>query len=134
MASGQAVSRAPTLHPPRPSDRELLERGVELELIEGVIDAAAGGGRLLAIEGPPGIGKTALISAAKELGQRAGMQVLHARGLELEQPFSYGVVRQLFEPVFTRLAADERAEVLEGAARLAAPLFDVAQLGAEPAG
>ncbi len=37
---------------------ELLERERELAAVEGLI-GAVGGGRLLAIEGPPGIGKTA---------------------------------------------------------------------------
>ena len=48
--------------------RELLERDNELALVTGLIGAARDGGRLLAIEGPPGIGKTALIAAAKALG------------------------------------------------------------------
>ncbi len=99
----------------------------------GLIAAIAGGGRLLAIEGPPGIGKTALIAEAKALAQEAGMQVLGARGSELERSFSYGVVRQLFEPLLASLPADERAELLAGAAALAAPLFDPAQVAAEPA-
>ena len=62
------------------------------------------------------------------------MQVLGARGSELERSFSYGVVRQLFEPLVASLSADERAELLEGAAALAAPLFDPAQVAVEPAG
>ena len=52
------------------------------------------------------------------------MQVLGARGSELERSFSYGVVRQLFEPLLASLPAEERAELLSGAAGLAAPLFD----------
>ncbi|MDQ6805803.1 MAG: AAA family ATPase [Actinomycetota bacterium] len=115
------------------AERTLLERDIELEAIEDLIGAAASGGRLLAIEGAPGIGKTALIAAARTLAEAAGMRVLRARGSELEHPFSYGVVRQLFEPLLTHLAAEERAELLEGAAKLAAPLFDVEHLAAEPA-
>jgi DNA-binding CsgD family transcriptional regulator/tetratricopeptide (TPR) repeat protein len=61
------------------------------------------------------------------------MQVVGARGSELERTFSYGVVRQLFEPLLARLPADERAEALDGAAVLAMPLFDPAQLAAPPA-
>ncbi len=83
MASGQAGSSAPTLKPPVLADRGLLERDIELAAIGGLIDVAPNGGRLLAIEGPSGIGKTALISAAKAMGQVAGMRVLHARGLRL---------------------------------------------------
>jgi DNA-binding CsgD family transcriptional regulator len=109
---------------------ELLERDTELATVEGLVDA---GGRLLAIEGPPGIGKTALIAEAKSRAQAAGLQVLGARGSELERSFSYGVVRQLFEPFLASLPEKERAELLSGAAALAAPLFDPAQLSAEPA-
>lgn len=112
----------------------LLERDGELAAIESVIDAAATGGRLLAIEGPPGIGKTSLLSEVRDLGLKAGMRVLGGRGSELERSFSYGVVRQLFEPVLASLSAEEQADSLAGAASLAATLFDPAQVAAEPAG
>lgn len=114
-------------------DGHLLERETELAVIEDLIGAAAVGGRLLAIEGPPGIGKTSLVAEAKSKGQEAGMQVLGARGSELERPFSYGVVRQLFEPFLAGLPDEERAELLAGAAALATPVLDPAQLTAEPA-
>jgi DNA-binding CsgD family transcriptional regulator/tetratricopeptide (TPR) repeat protein len=91
------------------------------------------GGHLLAIEGPPGIGKTALLAEAKALGQKAGLEVLSARGSELEDSFSYGVVRQLFEPLLASVPAEERAELLAGAAALAAPLFEPAAVAVEPA-
>jgi DNA-binding CsgD family transcriptional regulator/tetratricopeptide (TPR) repeat protein len=110
--------------------RELLERDAELATVEGLAGAR---GRLLVIEGPPGIGKTALIAEAKGRAQGAGVQVLSARGSELERSFSYGVVRQLFEPFLASLPAEERAELLTGAAELAAPLFDPTQIGADPA-
>ena len=112
---------------------ELLERDVERAAVERLIAAAQAGFHLLALEGPPGIGKTALIAETKALGQAAGMHVLGGRGSELERSFSYGVVRQLFEPFLASLAADERAELYVGAAALAAPLFDPAKLAAEPA-
>src|SRR6266536_1170860 len=112
---------------------DLLERDAEVAAVGGLIDAITDGGRLLAIEGPPGIGKTALIAEARALAQEAGLQVLGARGSELERSFSYGVVRQLFEPLLASLPGDERAELLEGAAALAAPLFDPAQVTVEPA-
>jgi hypothetical protein len=40
----------------------LLERQTELAALTSLIAATPGGGRLLAIEGPPGIGKTALMA------------------------------------------------------------------------
>ena len=118
---------------PFPLQPDLIERDTELTAVTGLIAASPGGGRLLAIEGPPGIGKTALMMEAKTLAQEAGMQVLGARGSELERSFSYGVVRQLFEPLLTSHSADEQAELLAGSAALAAPLFAPAQLAVESA-
>jgi hypothetical protein len=112
---------------------DLLERAAERAAVARLITAIPDGGRLLAIEGPPGIGKTALMAEARALAQEAGLQVLGARGSELERSFSYGVVRQLFEPLVASLPVDERAELLEGAAALAAPLFDPSQVAAEAA-
>jgi DNA-binding CsgD family transcriptional regulator len=111
----------------------LLDREVELAVVEDLVGGVSGGGRLLVIEGPAGIGKSSLVAEIRARGLRAGMQVLGARGSELERAFSYGVVRQLFEPLLARQRAEERAELLAGAAALAKPLFDPAQLTAEPA-
>jgi DNA-binding CsgD family transcriptional regulator len=122
--------------PPRQalsSQLDLLERDTELATIDAVISAAHGSDRLLAIEGPPGIGKTSLVVETRTRAQKAGMQVLGARGSELERAFAYGVVRQLFEPVLARLLAEDRRELLAGAAALAASVFDPAQLEAESA-
>ncbi|MFL5829199.1 MAG: AAA family ATPase, partial [Solirubrobacteraceae bacterium] len=112
---------------------ELLERELELEAVDGLI-GAVGSGRLLAIEGPPGIGKTALLAEARERGRAAGLRVLGARGSQLERSFSYGIVRQLFEPLLAAESADGRAGLLAGAAVLAAPVFDPAQVVGDPVG
>ena len=112
---------------------DLLERDAELAALGDLIGDTQAGGHLLALEGPPGIGKTALIAEMKASGQAAGMQVFGARGSELEHTFSYGVVRQLFEPFLASVPAEERAELLGEAAGLAAPLFDPAELAASPA-
>ncbi len=82
------------------------------------------------IEGRPGIGKTRLVAEARAAAAAAGLEVLAARGGELEEEFAYGVVRQLFEPLLAAAADDLRAELLSGAAGLAAPLFDESQLAA----
>ena len=49
-------------------------------------------------KGPGGIGKTRLLAAARGAAREAGMRTLHARASELERSFTFGVVRQLFEP------------------------------------
>jgi DNA-binding CsgD family transcriptional regulator/tetratricopeptide (TPR) repeat protein len=125
--SARLSSRAPS------AQRGLLERDAELAAISTLIDLTSDRGGVLVIEAPPGLGKTSLIVETKAEARGGGMQVLSARGAELEQAFSYGVVRQLFEPFLRRLPAEERAELLAGAASLASPLFDPAQLATEPA-
>jgi len=113
------------------SDARLVEREGELAALESTLGAVQGG-RLLTIEGPPGVGKTALMAQTKTLGRAAGLEVLGARGSELERSFSYGVVRQLFEPFLASVPTDERDELFAGAADLAAPLFDPVRLASEP--
>jgi DNA-binding CsgD family transcriptional regulator len=103
---------------------QLLEREAELEDLDAAIDAARrGAGRLVIVEGPAGIGKSRLLAVAGRRAQERGLQVLVARGGELEREFAYGIVRQLFEPAVTRAAADDRQELLGGLAGLTAPLF-----------
>ena len=64
----------------------LLERESELAELAGEIAAArTGAGRLLLVEGPAGIGKTELLTAARALAEEAGLVVASARGSELER-------------------------------------------------
>ncbi|WP_028067253.1 helix-turn-helix transcriptional regulator [Solirubrobacter soli] len=90
----------------------MQERDAEISAIRRVL---ADGGAGLLIEGPPGIGKTRLLAAARELA--GGHGVLSARGSELERDFPFAVVRQLLEP-----AAHEG--VFAGAAALARPVLE----------
>lgn len=101
----------------------LLERERELQTLrEGLDRAAAGEGTLVLIEGQAGVGKTVLMRAAHDLADRAGVVPLEARGSELEQPFGFGVVRQLLEPVAMGRAGS--ADLFGGAAGPAARLFE----------
>src|SRR6266480_4081826 len=78
---------------------QLLERSEELARIESVLAAARSGlGTFAVVEGPAGIGKTALLAAARSAATDGGMHVLRARGTELERDFAFGVVRQLCKP------------------------------------
>ncbi|MDQ8043645.1 MAG: AAA family ATPase [Patulibacter sp.] len=110
----------------------LLERADELARLAAVLTGADGGsGGVAVVEGPAGIGKTRLMAAAAHEG--TGF-VLQARAGEIEGSFAFGVVRQLFEPLIARAAPADRARYLDGAAGLAAPLFDptqIAQAGGE---
>jgi DNA-binding CsgD family transcriptional regulator len=89
---------------------------------DGFARASAGEGALLVIEGPAGVGKTELVREARAGAERAGMTPLQARGSELEQPFAFGVVRQLLEPVTLEPAPGDG--LFAGAAAPAARLFD----------
>ena len=113
----------------------LLERDAALGRIDQRLrEAIAGGGSLLLVEGPAGIGKTRLVVAAARHGRELGLTTLSARGSELEQDFAYGLVRQLFEAPLVAASPPERAELLAGAAGRAAPLFGVAPVREHVAG
>ena len=102
----------------------LLERGGELASIGALLDGCVGGdGGVLLVEGPAGIGKTALLESARAMARDTGVQVWPARGGELEREFPHAVVRQLFEPAVAAVDARERVELLAGAAGLAAPVL-----------
>src|SRR4051794_41733018 len=99
----------------------LLEREDQLtRLGEALAAAHQGEGRVVLVEGPAGMGKTALLLELKARAEAAGMRVLRARGAELEQEFGYGIVRQLLEPPLAAASPEERADLLAGAAGVAA--------------
>lgn len=88
---------------------ELLEREHERDRLDGaILGAREGMGCVILLEGAAGIGKTALLAHAQQVGREAGMTVLHARGGELEREFAYGVVRQLFEQLVTVAEPSDR--------------------------
>jgi DNA-binding CsgD family transcriptional regulator/tetratricopeptide (TPR) repeat protein len=94
----------------------LLERETELAVVGELVAQAAGGeGRVALIEGPPGIGKTSLVTAAAHLAAEAEMRCLSARGSPMERAFPFGVVRQLFEPVLAA-GPEEHGEMFAGPA------------------
>ena len=98
----------------------VLERDAELARIEGAVARAQDGhGSLLVVEGPAGIGKSALIGAARALSDAAGARTLRARGGELERDFAFGVVRQLLEPALAEVPARARDDLLQGPAGVA---------------
>jgi DNA-binding CsgD family transcriptional regulator len=96
----------------------LLERERELAEIEAMLGTLKSGtGALVLVEGEPGIGKTALLRRAIALAEERGVDVLRARGGELERELTFGIARQLLE---RRASSDG---LLDGAARHAAPVL-----------
>ncbi|MGH3777368.1 MAG: AAA family ATPase [Pseudonocardiaceae bacterium] len=102
-----------------PRIRLLLERDHELAVLDAALTAARDGlGGMAVIEGPPGIGKSRLLAAARAMA--SGFAVLAARGGELEQDFPWGVVRQLFEAEVALADLARRKALFVGAAAPAA--------------
>ncbi|MGP3918140.1 AAA family ATPase [Nonomuraea sp. 10N515B] len=103
-------------------------RTAELALLRAELRAAGGGrARRVVVEGPEGIGKTALVRHT--LGGEAGVRVLAAGGEEGERWLALGVLRQLADDV---AGPDGRAAALEGleAAGLEAAGLEAAGLDA----
>ncbi|MEA2126990.1 MAG: hypothetical protein QOI80_3772 [Solirubrobacteraceae bacterium] len=105
---------------------ELLEREADLAVLRDAIGRLRdnGEGGAVLIEGPPGIGKSALLAAA--LAEVGDLPVARAQGSELESGLAFGAVRQLLAPLVRRLPAEEQAKLFDGPARLAARVLGYA--------
>ena len=102
-----------------PSREPLVERAQELRQVERAIaGAVAGNGWLLLVEGPAGIGRTALLAEARSYAGDARVLAIAGRGTELEQEFPYGVVRQALEPLVLATPEPGREQLLSGPAGL----------------
>ena len=92
---------------------DLVEREGEIaQLARAVADVREGHGAVVLIEGPAGIGKTALLGLACSI---QGVHVLKARAEPGELDFAHGVTRGLYEHV----APEALAEALRGGDRFA---------------
>src|SRR3954470_21530016 len=76
----------------------LFERDREIEVLAHLVAGAQHGeAALVLLEGPVGIGKTRLLTEARDQARYAGLRVVVARDSEFERKVAYGVVRQLFD-------------------------------------
>ena len=102
----------------------LLERDRE---IEAITRAVRGGirsdGQMLLIEGPSGIGKSRLLSAAHAIGEDLGAEVLITCGGELEQEFPLGLALRLLENRIARASKVELDAMFRGHAALVEPML-----------
>ncbi|CAA9529361.1 MAG: hypothetical protein AVDCRST_MAG85-3530, partial [uncultured Solirubrobacteraceae bacterium] len=71
----------------------LLGRDAELDRLRALLE---GGGGTLVLRGNPGIGKSALLDAARTL---ASGRMLEARGIESESTLPLAALRDLLGPV-----------------------------------
>ncbi|MGW3955960.1 LuxR C-terminal-related transcriptional regulator [Streptomyces sp. NPDC004752] len=86
-----------------------------------------GTGSAVLLEGPPGVGKTALLDAAADGARACGFRVLHFAGVESELALDHSALHQLLfgmRDAFDRLAPGQRA-TLEG-------ILGVSAAGAAP--
>jgi predicted ATPase len=111
----------------------LLDRGAESDALGQLLaNAAAGNGAVIVLEGPAGIGKTALVRRQTQRAREQGLRVLRATGSELETGFPFGVARQLLERTLDGLGESERALLLSGPAGLADQVVGSASQFAAP--
>ncbi len=102
----------------------LFERGPFLDEFEALFTGSLPvPSRCIAIEGPWGSGRTALINAAADLAGRAGCLVLRAKGGDVELHSPFAVLGRLVESADALAAGDEAAQdqarALEGLMRAA---------------
>ncbi|MDQ2700826.1 MAG: ATP-binding protein, partial [Actinomycetota bacterium] len=115
-----------------PRNMALLERNFEIDVIGRQLDdACAGNGSLVVVEGPAGIGKTALLRNAMKMGRDRGMKVLYGRGGVLEQQIEYGVVRQMLEKEMVSADEQRRQTLLEGPAAFAGSILGFGDMPAD---
>ena len=113
--------------PPTTPGPELLERESELlALDQALAEAVDGRGSVVAIEGPPGIGKSSLVTRCLEGAGEREMYTISVRATELERSYPYGIVRQTADSVALDKTPEQRSALFNGAARLALPILDPA--------
>src|SRR3954452_14499197 len=76
----------------------LVGRYVELEALDGLVDATrAGSSGVLVLRGEPGVGKTALLDETAERG--ADLHVLRVQGVRAELALPYASLHHLLGPL-----------------------------------
>lgn len=102
----------------------LLERTRETEaLARSIKDGERGDGQMVLVEGPSGIGKSALLSMAHLAGADSGARVLTTCGGELEQEYPLGLVLRLFDSTIARASQADREAMFRGHAALVEPML-----------
>lgn len=105
---GSATGFDPAFEPSGPYSsaiERLLERDVELAAVDELLaTVVAAQGSTLLVEGPPGIGKTAVLRVARQRAADAGFLTFATCGSELDQHLAFGGLRQLLFAVIRDMA------------------------------
>src|ERR1700755_1908528 len=86
----------------RPSPHVLQGREKDIALIDQLIDRIDQGGSTLVISGEPGIGKSALLAAAKHRAQECGLLALSMTGVLAEVHLPFAALEQVLRPLMKR--------------------------------
>jgi DNA-binding CsgD family transcriptional regulator len=103
----------------------MVERDVEAARVRAVLDhVPAGRGRMVLVEGQPGLGKSMLLAAAGNYASEVGLVRLVATGSEFERTFAFGVIVQLLDPWVRQAPDPDLAGLFTGPAERVRSLFD----------
>lgn len=88
-----------------PDAPELFGRDDDLRVLRSLVDRARHDGGALLLFGEPGVGKTALLEAARAYAGAAGTHVLWASGTQFEAAHSFSTLHQALYPMLGDLDA-----------------------------
>ncbi|MER5941465.1 AAA family ATPase [Streptomyces sp. NPDC001928] len=101
LAPQQGTGSAPGLAQPAPdpphiteTDHDFCGRERELAVLEGLLTAVGNGARLVSVDGPAGLGKTALV---REFLRRHPVRACRVAGEENESTLPYGLLGRLLD-------------------------------------
>ncbi|SNY72211.1 ATP-binding protein [Paractinoplanes atraurantiacus] len=97
------------------SEQALYGREAELRLLDGLVRDDPGRGSALVVRGEAGIGKSALLAAARRAAVAEGLLVLSVTGVEAESRLPFAGLHHLLRPVLGRaesLPAPQRDAML----------------------
>ncbi|WKK72772.1 ATP-binding protein [Rathayibacter oskolensis] len=83
----------------------LVGRDREVALLTSALESARSAGMAVLIEGEPGIGKSALLTAMTRHAEDTGYRVLRCTGVEQASPTGYASLHELLRPLLRRLDA-----------------------------
>ena len=99
----------------RPASPILYGRDADIAVIVRLLDRIRDGGAALVISGEPGIGKSALLAAARELAHDRSIRVFRMCGVTSETHLPFGALQQALSPVLKQvdtLPARQRSALL----------------------